>query len=410
MSPTLSIVLPAYNEEDAIGAAIEACLAAEPEIRKETGLAAVEIVVVDDGSRDRTREIAAGFQRVRIVVHPRNRGYGAALMTGFEAARGDYLAFMDADGTIDPLCFIALLRELTRAGADLAIGGRLHPGSRMPFLRSLGNHFYAAVVSRLTGVRVTDTASGVRLFSRTLLPRLLPLPEGLHFTPAMTARAACMGAKIVETPIPYAERLGRSKLNVLADGMRFLRVILGIVFSYYPLRIFGPAGLVFAAVALGYAVRPVSQYLALQRLEDPEDMIYRLLTIVTLAVCSLICLTFGGLAQKLSDIAVRRGSGFWDHPRVRDASLAAGVALVLAGVLLNTRTIVEYVTSRQIHQHWIYVLTGSLTVISGTVLGSFGVTLDLVRHLPSGNPSTGTGLPGTGLPGTGRPDGEVEKP
>lgn len=380
---TLTIVLPAFNEEDAIGGTLEQCLASESVIRRETGLEAVELLVVDDGSRDRTREIASRIKGVRVLVHPRNRGYGAALMTGFEAARGDYLAFMDADGTIDPLCFITLYRELLRAGADLAIGGRLHPASQMPPLRVVGNRFYAAVISRLTGVPVTDTASGVRLFSRTLLPKLLPMPAGLHFTPAMTARAACMGARIVEAPIPYAERVGQSKLNVVSDGMRFLRVILGIIFSYYPLRIFGPAGMVFAGVALAYGIGPVCQYAALRRLEAPEDMIYRLLTVVTLAVCSLICLTFGGLAQKLSDLATRRSSGFWDHPRLRDLSLALGTVLALSGILLNTRTIVEYVTSRQIHQHWIYVLTGSLAVISGTVLGAFGVTLDLARHLPS---------------------------
>ncbi|MFA6315894.1 MAG: glycosyltransferase family 2 protein [Elusimicrobiota bacterium] len=380
---TLTIVLPAYNEEEALPSALKQCLDAEEALRRETGLDAVEILVVDDGSKDATRRIAAGFERVRVVSHPVNRGYGAALMTGFAAARGGLLAFMDADGTIDPLCFIDLHRELVRTGADLAIGGRLHHGSQMPRVRVLGNRFYAAVISRLTGVAVTDTASGVRLFSRRLLPRLLPLPEGLHFTPAMTARAACMGARIVEVPIAYAERMGRSKLNVLADGMRFLRVILGVIFAYYPLRIFGPAGLLFALTALAYGAGPIAQYLSLRRLENPEDMIYRLLAIVTLAVCSLICLTFGGIAQKLSDAAVGRGSGFWDRPRVRDYSLAVGVVLVLAGVLLNTRTIIEYVTSRQIHQHWIYVLTGSLAVISGTVLAAFGVTLDLARHLPS---------------------------
>ncbi|MBI5623654.1 MAG: glycosyltransferase family 2 protein [Elusimicrobia bacterium] len=380
---TLSIVLPAYNEEEAIADTLKQCLAAEPAILRETGLSAVELVVVDDGSRDRTREIAGGFERVRVISHPVNRGYGAALMTGFSASRGELLAFMDADATIDPLCMITLHRALVRENAELAIGGRLHAGSQMPAVRVLGNRFYAAVISRLTGVPVTDTASGVRLFSRRLLPRLIPLPDGLHFTPAMTARAACMGARIVETPIPYAERVGQSKLNVLADGLRFLRVILGIIFAYYPLRIFGPAGLAFAGVAIAYGVGPAAEYLSLRRLSEPDDMIYRLLTIVTLAVCSLICLTFGGLAQKLSDLAVGRKSGFWDRPRVRDYSIVLGVALVLAGVLLNTRTIIEYVTSRQIHQHWIYVLTGSLAVISGTVLGAFGVTLDLVRHLPT---------------------------
>lgn len=378
---TLSIVLPAYNEEGAIGAAIEACLAAGQDIRKETDLGDVEIIVVDDGSKDKTREIASRFDRVKVLVHPRNRGYGCALLTGLEAARGDYLSFMDADGTIDPRCLITLYRELRRTGADLAIGGRLHPESRMPRIRVAGNRFYAAVISRLTGVAVTDSASGVRLFRRELLPMLLPMPAGLHFTPAMTARAACIGARIVEAAIPYAERVGRSKLNVAADGLRFLRVILGIIFSYYPLRFFGPVGLVFAAVALGYGIGPVSYYLQHHRLE-PDIMIYRLLTIVTLSVCALICLTYGALSQKLSDIATGRESGLFDHPRIGDASVIAGTACVLGGVLLNTRTIMEYVLSRQIQQHWIYVLAGSLAVISGTVLGAFGVASDLLRHLP----------------------------
>ncbi|MBI5209276.1 MAG: glycosyltransferase family 2 protein [Elusimicrobia bacterium] len=378
---TLSIILPAYNEEGAIDGAVRRVLEARKAIIRETDLASVEVIVVDDGSRDRTGDIVARHADARLIVHPRNRGYGCALMTGFEAAGGDYLAFMDADGTIDPQCFVTLYQALKRAGADLAIGGRLHPGSQMPRVRVIGNRFYAAVISWLSGVPVTDTASGVRVFSRALLPRLRPLPGGLHFTPAMTARAACMGARIVEAPIPYAERVGQSKLNVLADGLRFLRVILGIIFSYYPLRIFGPAGLIFAAVALGYGVWPVAYYLEHRRLE-PDVMIYRLLTIVTLSVCSLICLTYGGLAQKLSDMATGKESRFWDHPKLRDVCLASGVALVLAGILLNARTIVEYVTSRQIHQHWIYVLTGSLAVLSGTVLGAFGVTLDLARHLP----------------------------
>ncbi|MDE2238281.1 MAG: glycosyltransferase family 2 protein, partial [Elusimicrobia bacterium] len=169
---TLSIVIPAYNEESAIEAIIARCLGAREMICREAGLSSVEIIVVDDGSRDRTRALASGFSGISLIPHPANRGYGAALLTGFSAASGDYLGFLDADGTCDPLAFIELYRALARSGADMAVGNRLHGGSRMPKLRALGNRFYAAVISRLSGTTVRDSASGMRLFSRGLLDRL----------------------------------------------------------------------------------------------------------------------------------------------------------------------------------------------------------------------------------------------
>jgi len=381
MSETLAIVIPAYNEEAAIADIVRRCLDAREVIRRETGLRAVEIVVVDDGSRDRTREIASSLESVRLVVHPSNRGYGAALMSGFAATSAGLLAFLDADGTCDPLAFVGLHRALVQQGADMVVGNRLHPGSRMPAVRRVGNRFYAAVISRLSGVCVNDSSSGMRLFRRELLDRLTPLPTGLHFTPAMTARAACLGARIAEVPIPYAERLGRSKLNILADGLRFLRVILGTIFAIFPLRIFGPLGVLFALMALGYGIGPVTHYLRLHRLE--EEMIYRLLTIVTLCACSLTALCFGLVAQSLSDMATGRCSRWLGWARLPEWSTAAGCLLGLGGILLNSRVIVEYITSGHITAPWVYVLTGGLAVISGMVLFCFGVTLALVGHLPA---------------------------
>jgi glycosyltransferase involved in cell wall biosynthesis len=378
---SLSIVIPAYNEEDAIEEILSRCLEAIPKLRQEAGLSSVEVIAVDDGSRDKTRELASKFKDAKLVVHAVNRGYGRALMTGFEAASGDYLSFLDADGTCDPLAFIGLCQALESKGADMAVGNRLHGKSEMPLIREIGNRFYAGVISWLSGVSVADTASGMRVFKKELLPRLSPLPSGLHFTPAMTARAACMGAKIVEVPIPYAERQGQSKLNVIADGLRFLNVILGIIFAYYPLRIFGPMGLAFLLVALGYGIWPVTFYLEHRYLLDAE-MIYRLLTIMTLSVCGLIALAFGLIAQKASDIATRRPANWLDEPGLRYGAIAAGILLGLGGVVLNTRTIVEYATTRHIQTPWIYVLTGGLCVISGTVLSAFGITLGLVAHLP----------------------------
>lgn len=378
---TLSIVIPAYNEEDSIGEILTKCLAAREAICKQTGLAMVEVIAVDDGSKDKTKELAREFKDVKLVVHAVNRGYGQALMTGFEAASGDYLSFLDADGTCDPLSFIPLYQALEKNHADLSIGNRMHAGSHMPAVRILGNKIYAFIISKLTGVPVKDTASGQRVFAKELLARIYPMPSGLHFTPAMTARAACMGARITETPIPYAERQGQSKLNVVADGVRFLRVILGIIFAYFPFRIFGPAGVLFGAVGLGYGAWPVAYYLKHRRLEI-DIMIYRLLTVVTLMVCSFICLAFGAVAQRVSNLATGRDSGPLQSRRLREVSAAAGLLLILSGVLLNSRTILEYVSSGRITIHWIYVLTGSLVVICGTVLASFGVTMGILGYLP----------------------------
>jgi glycosyltransferase involved in cell wall biosynthesis len=378
---TLSIVIPAYNEEDAIEAILTQCLAAREPICRATGLSAVEVIAVDDGSRDRTRELAGKFGEAKLISHPVNRGYGAALMTGFDGASGDYLGFLDADGTCDPLAFIDLFKALVAAKADMSVGNRLHPGSKMPKIREAGNRFYAGIISWLTGVTVHDSASGMRIFSRGLLARLRPLPTGLHFTPAMTARAACMGSRIVETPIPYADRQGQSKLNVVADGLRFLSVILGIIFAYFPLRLFGPLGISFGLVALAYGAWPIRYYWDHHALLLP-DMIPRLLTVVTLTVCGLTALAFGLLAQRLSDIALRRPPGLLDSPALRLGALASGGALILGGIALNSRTIVEYATTGTIQAPWVYVLVGGLCVISGTVLVCFGVTLGIVNHLP----------------------------
>lgn len=375
----LSIIIPAYNEEDAIEGVLKSCLAAREPLCRQAGFSWVEIIAVNDGSRDRTRELIGRFSEVKLQSHPVNKGYGAALMTGFQAARGDFLAFLDADGTCDPLAIAELHRVLKAQGADLCIGNRLHPQSRMPKIRELGNRFYAQLISQLSGVTVSDTASGMRLFKRDLLPILYSLPTGLHFTPAMTARAVCMGAKISETPIPYSARQGQSKLNVIIDGVRFLRVILSIIFAYYPLKIFGPLGILFGFIALVYGAGPVSYYLEHRRLE--EDMIYRLLTILTLTVCGLITLAFGLVAQKAAQISLRRSSGWLDKPWVGIGAVALGFAFGLWGVLLNSKTILEYVSSGRITIHWIYVLSGGLAVISGTVLACFGITLGLVGHL-----------------------------
>ncbi len=381
MNESLSIVIPAYNEEDSVDGILKRCLEARAVLMKDAGLSGVEVVIVDDGSRDRTQERASRWTEAKLVVHEKNKGYGAALMTGFRASSGDLLSFLDADGTCDPLAFKDLILALRREKADMAVGARLHRDSEMPIIRAFGNRLYALLLQSLTGRRVTDAASGMRVFKRALLPRLAPLPTGLHFTPAMTARVVCMGALLIERPIPYSERVGRSKLSVLRDGVRFLRVILGTVFAYFPMRVFAPLAAACFALAAGLVLMPVRVYLRVSMLED--WMIYRLLTVLTLSVCGAIFAAIGLLAQKASNAALGRPGSWLDHPSVREASGLAGGVLWLSGVGVNWPTATEYAMTGHITRHWAWVLIGALAVICGTVLISLSIALGAFAHLPS---------------------------
>ncbi len=246
----LSVVIPAYNEEQAIGSVLERTMAVAPSLA-EAGLG-LEVIVVDDGSGDGTAEVVARCPQVRLLRHPTNRGYGAALKTGFQAARGELLAFLDADGTYPPEALPALCRPLLEHSADLTIGCRMAGGkSRMPAVRWLGNLFFAGLLSLLGNRPVRDSASGMRVFRRDVLSILYPLPDGLNFTPAMSARALHEGLRIAEVPIAYEERVGESKLHPLRDGIRFLSSILETVLAYNPVRplgILGAAGLALAFV------------------------------------------------------------------------------------------------------------------------------------------------------------------
>jgi hypothetical protein len=249
----LSIVIPAYNEERAIGAVLERMRAVGPALQ-EAGFTDWEVIVVDDGSRDRTAEIVSAYPEVRLIRHPVNRGYGAALKTGFAHARGEWLAFLDADATYPPESLPDLYRAARASGADMVVGSRMgRAESEMPLVRRIGNWGFAFLLRVLGSAAISDSASGMRLLRREILERLYPLPDGLNFTPAMSARAIYEGLRMIEVPIPYRERLGQSKLHPLQDGVRFLHAIVWTVMTYNPVRVFGMAGfgLIVAGAGLG---------------------------------------------------------------------------------------------------------------------------------------------------------------
>ncbi len=250
---TLTVVIPAYNEEKGIAEIINRVLSIKEELKKVT-IDRLELLVVNDGSRDRTCEVASALSEkdptVRVINHPKNRGYGAALKTGFAMARGELVGFLDADGTYPPEYFPQLC-QAALSGGDLVIGSRMMGAdSKMPVTRRIGNLFFATLLTLLGSQRVTDSASGMRVFKKCLLEKIFPLPDGLNLTPVMSTRALHENMTVVEIPIPYSERVGRSKLSVVRDGRIFLESMIWTAMSYNPVRIFGFAGLAGIMLAM----------------------------------------------------------------------------------------------------------------------------------------------------------------
>lgn len=375
---SLTIVIPALNEEEAIGQTIERCLAATARIQAETPIEKVEIIVVSDGSSDRTTEIAQSYEDIKVVVHLRNLGYGAAIKSGFAEGSGDLLGFLDADGTCDPVHFVDLCNTAIQESADLVVGSRMHDESRMPPLRRFGNTFFAKLVSYLVGKRITDTASGMRVLRRQALKKLYPLPTGLHFTPAMTCRALTQnGLTVREVPIAYHERVGRSKLSVLRDGMRFLLIIAEITLSYCPLKFFGGAAALLGLLACVYGLGPL--WSTLTEGQVPDRFIYRLISINTFVLAALTSLTVGIVAERVAAALMGndRKHGFIGGWLLSTCTtynmLRFGLLPVMAGILLNIGPIIDYLTTQQIRYRWTYVAVGSVLVLAGIQLTAMGV-------------------------------------
>lgn len=244
----LSIIIPAFNEEDGIDKVIKRVLGIRGALAQ-MGVQ-LEFIVVDDGSRDRTAARIAEYPDVRLVRHLKNRGYGAAIKTGFRHANGEYLAFLDADATYPPEYLPEMCRVAIEQNGDLVIASRMSGAkSQMPITRRVGNLAYAFLLSLISNTRVRDTSSGMRVIRRQALERLYPLPDGLQFTPAMSTRAIHENLKVIEVAVPYSERVGRSKLSIVRDGVRFTNAIVWTALSYNPVRILGLMSMVLLAIS-----------------------------------------------------------------------------------------------------------------------------------------------------------------
>lgn len=384
ISQMLSVVIPAYNEEDGIAEIVERVLAVEPKLAA-IGVA-LELLVVDDGSQDRTAEIVCGYPTVRLLQHNPNRGYGAALKTGFCAAQGDFLGFLDADGTYPPESFTELCQAILE-GADVVVGSRRSGASSdMPLVRKVGNFIWANLVTLLSGRTVVDPASGMRVFRRETLSRLYPLPDGLNFTPVMSTRAVHEGLNFVEIPMPYEERAGSSKLSVVRDGMRFLQTIIWTALMYNPARPLGGVG--FGLFCLGTVIALVLVGVRLSGVDylGPWGVMgIFAATIFGITGFDLFALgaTFNYLVGLYNKDVVQKGlfgNPIFDPPLDRYFGWM-GLGATLAGFVLSALSLILGLNDWTIERLWLYLMAGAMLVLMGMQLVIFWVIMRVLDEL-----------------------------
>lgn len=237
----LSIVIPAYDEEAGIKSTLAGLISRLP---------AAEIIVVDDGSHDRTLEVAAEFENVVLVRHPFNRGYGAALKTGMTLASRDFIAWFDADNEhrVDDL--VAMTRRLADEPVASVIAQRDHPGASP--LRSWGKFVIRLLARSLSVQAVKDMNCGLRVFRREVITRYVPLlPNG--FSASLTSLIVLLerGYPIAFHPVQLNKRVGVSKVK-LSDGFVALMLVLRILMLFVPMRIFLRVGFVLILIGVLY--------------------------------------------------------------------------------------------------------------------------------------------------------------
>ncbi|TAN06161.1 MAG: glycosyltransferase family 2 protein [Rhodanobacteraceae bacterium] len=237
----LSIILPAKNEAAALAELLPRLRAAQP---------GAEIIVSDDGSTDDTATLCAQHG-VKRVGTPYSMGNGAAIKRGARAANGDVLVFMDADGQHDPADVARLLAKLDE-GFDMVVGARGW-GDQAGVGRGIANTFYNWLASRMTGHPIHDLTSGFRAARADKFREFVHLlPNGFSYPTTSTMAFFRSAYPVAYVPIRAAERVGRSHIKPLRDGVRFLLIIFKIATLYAPLKLFAPTAVAFFVLGWAY--------------------------------------------------------------------------------------------------------------------------------------------------------------
>lgn len=241
---SISIIIPAFNEEQAIGGVVDG-------LRKELG--ECEILVIDDGSSDKTAEVA-GQHACTIIKHDVNRGYGASWKTGLLKAKGDIVVFCDGDGQFQPGDVHAAVDHFIENDADMTSGFRGQDSHR-PWLRRPGKRLLLWVAELLQGRSIPDLNCGLRVVRRRILRRYMHiLPNGFSASSTSLMIFFHRGYKVNFHPVSVKKRLGKSSVSIFSDGFGTLLLLVRLIALFNPLRVFLPISGIFVLFAILYSI------------------------------------------------------------------------------------------------------------------------------------------------------------
>lgn len=242
--PLVSIILPAYNEAQAVSsliADIKKIMAKIPGFK-------YEIIVVDDASTDKTAELGEKTG-AKVIRHLVNRGSGASRKTGIREAKGEIILMMDVDGTYSPNDIPKILAYFPKY--DQIIGWRKHERGSLKILRFIAKYSIRKLAGYLVGENIPDLNSGMRAFKKeTMLKYLWLLPNGFSCVTTMTMAFLANNHNVKWIPISYSPRIGKSKFRPLEDTYNYILTVIRMVLIYNPLKIFVPIGSTFIILAL----------------------------------------------------------------------------------------------------------------------------------------------------------------
>jgi glycosyltransferase involved in cell wall biosynthesis len=279
----ISVVIPAFNEE--LG--VEPVVKELRETMNRNGIAG-EIIVVDDGSRDRTAEIAAAAG-ARVLRHRSNRGYGAALKSGITAARNDRIVMIDADGTYPCKYIPEMLQALETA--DMVVAARVGSNVKIPLVRRPAKWVLNQVANYMTNAKIPDLNSGLRAFRRDIAMQYFSiLPNQFSWTTTITLAMHCDKYAVAYLPIDYRARRGKSKI-VPWDAGSFAILMLRTSMLFRPLRVFMPV--VLLCLLYGFVK------MSIDMVRDPNISASALLAFVSALIVLLIGMLGDAIATRL---------------------------------------------------------------------------------------------------------------
>lgn len=301
----LSVIVPALNEENGIGPVLDQLHA----VLSAAGYA-YELLVVDDGSEDRTAAVVhekSAAYPVVLLQHHANRGYGASLKTGIRHASYELLCITDADGTYPNERIPDLLTAMSDTHSDMAVGARTGDDVHIPLARRPAKWAIGKMASIVAGEPIPDLNSGLRAFRRSAALEFFDLlPDGFSFTTTITLGMLTNGYLVAYVPIDYHARVGKSKIRPIRDTLGFVQLILRIALYFAPLKLFLPLSLLLAALGVVWAL---FSYFALGRLADVSTLVI-LMTAVQVAVIGLLAelinRRFPSYARREYDESTRR--------------------------------------------------------------------------------------------------------